>query len=181
MDRLQSDCQSELSTRPIVDTSHSSANPSQPPDSSSVLWAPCTVPTEKTPPAATTEKLMTAGVLHVLQALALMQSEEIRQSMTAITGSHCSRQSHCAATPARANAGGELCDPVFMVRVASRPAIFHSPSVPSRGKPMPTSTVPIGPGNFTPSRSLSRHPARALARRLPLSIEHSGSSRDDPV
>jgi hypothetical protein len=28
------------------------------------------------------------------------------------------------------------------VRIASRPAIFHSPSVPSRGKPLPTSTVP---------------------------------------
>ena len=41
----------------------------------------------------------------------------------------------------------------------------------------------VGPGNFTPSRSqnpdwtLSRHPARAIARRLPPSIEHSGSSR----
>jgi hypothetical protein len=36
----------------------------------------------------------------------------------------------------------------------------------------------VGPGNFTPSLSqipdltLSRHPARAIARRLPPSIEH---------
>jgi hypothetical protein len=36
----------------------------------------------------------------------------------------------------------------------------------------------VGPGNFTPSPSqipdltLSRHPARATARRLPPSIEH---------
>src|SRR5256884_6614025 len=35
--------------------------------------------------------------------------------------------------------------PSFIVRMASRPAIFHSPSVPSRGKPLPTSTVPRMP------------------------------------
>src|SRR5262249_27334353 len=35
--------------------------------------------------------------------------------------------------------------PSFIVRMASRPAIFHSPSVPSRGKPLSTSTVPRMP------------------------------------
>ena len=45
----------------------------------------------------------------------------------------------------------------------------------------------VGPGNFTPSLSqipyvnLSIHTARATARRLPPSAEHSGSSRFDPV
>jgi hypothetical protein len=45
----------------------------------------------------------------------------------------------------------------------------------------------VGPGNFTPSLSqipdviLSRHPARATARRLPPSVEIAGSSRFDPV
>jgi len=45
----------------------------------------------------------------------------------------------------------------------------------------------VGPGNFTPSLSqipdviLSHHPARAIARRLPPSVEISGSSRYDPV
>ena len=43
--------------------------------------------------------------------------------------------------------------------------------------------LPAATGNFTPSRSqnpdltLSRHPARAIARRLPPSAENSGSSR----
>src|SRR5262249_20035023 len=36
-------------------------------------------------------------------------------------------------------------DEEFKQRMASRPAIFHSPSVPSRGKPLPTSTVPRMP------------------------------------
>src|SRR3984893_9541912 len=45
----------------------------------------------------------------------------------------------------------------------------------------------VGPGNFTPSPSqipdliLSHHPARAIARRLPPSVEISGSSRCNPV
>ena len=45
----------------------------------------------------------------------------------------------------------------------------------------------VGPGNFTLSLSqipdliLSHHPARAIAPRLPPSVEMSGSSRFDPV
>src|SRR4029077_3987430 len=43
--------------------------------------------------------------------------------------------------------------------------------------------MPSGPGEFhpepltEPDLTLSRHPARATARRLPPSIEHPGSSR----
>ena len=49
------------------------------------------------------------------------------------------------------------------------------------------SRMPSRPGEFhpepltDPDLTLSRHPARAIARKLPPSIEHSGSSRDDPV
>src|SRR5215831_19738227 len=47
--------------------------------------------------------------------------------------------------------------------------------------------LPSRPGEFhpepltDPDMTLSRHPARAIARRLPPSAEHSGSSRYDPV
>src|SRR6266478_4834893 len=47
--------------------------------------------------------------------------------------------------------------------------------------------VPSRPGEFhpepltDPDLTLSRHPARAIARRLPPSAEPSGSSRYDPV
>src|ERR1700722_15269869 len=47
--------------------------------------------------------------------------------------------------------------------------------------------MPSRPGEFhpepltDPDLILSHHPARAIARRLPPSAEHSGSSRFDPV
>ena len=51
----------------------------------------------------------------------------------------------CPAWSRRPAAVASFITPSFMVRMASRPAIFHSPSVPTRGKPLPTSTVPSTP------------------------------------
>ena len=51
----------------------------------------------------------------------------------------------------------------------------------------PLPFMPSRPGEFHPEPltdpdwTLSRHPARAIARRLPPSAEHSGSSQSDPV
>jgi len=57
-----------------------------------------------------------------------------------------------------------------------------SPLAPSEGLFRPSRPGEFHPEPLTdPDLTLSRHPARAIARRLPPSAEPSGSSRYDPV
>ena len=126
-------------------------------------------------------------------------------NMPAFTG-HTSIQEPGRASR-RLHAGcrsGSLRHPPSLSRSMGQPPVLTSPNListlPQRfacarlsrpclpgSCPDVSATLPSRPGEFHPEPltdpdvTLSCHPARATARRLPPSAEHSGSSRFDPV